>query len=227
MDGDQISAAPSGGAIIINPAKPMITSKPAVMVIDGKTITAGPDGGFIIGDKTLYPGSAITQNGQVITLPDPNATPPPRAKMIVLGAATITGAGGSFMVGSQTLVQGGAITSANGDVISLSPDGSALVVNAAPRETNTFRTVTAGLMDEEVDSLDVAGQVLTKGGRITVGGDILSLAPSGTGVVVVGTVTVGAEGAKKTNGAVKRDGGFGHLEIGMLLGGLAARFILF
>lgn len=129
-------------------------------------------------------------------------------------------------MGSQTLTQGGAITSANGDVISLSPDGSALVVNAAPKETNNFSTATARLIPEEVESMDIAGQVLSKGGRITVGGAILSLAPSGTGVVVIGTITVGAAAADETNAAVKSSN-FKGMEIGMLMGGLAARFWLF
>ena len=37
----------------------------------------------------------------------------------------------------------------------------------------------------------IAGQTLISGGEITVGGDILSLAPSGTGIVIIGTVTIG------------------------------------
>lgn len=162
-----------------------------MIVVDGKTITAGPDGGFPIGTQTLFPGSAVTNDGAFITLPDPNATKVPLATQIVIGAATITGTKGEFVVGKQTLTQGGKITSANGDVISLSPDGKQLIVNAVEAAT-TLRTATAQIVPEHISSLDVAGQTLTAGGRITVGGDILSLAPSGSGVVVIGTVTVGA-----------------------------------
>lgn len=143
----------------------------------------------------MFPGSAITDDGAFITLPDPHATKAPLATQIVIGEATITGTKGEFVLDGQTLTQGGKITS-DGDVISLSPDGKALIVNAVDPKT-TLRTATASLVPEQISSLDVAGQTLTAGGRITVGGDILSLAPSGTGVVVVGTVTVGA-GAEET-----------------------------
>ena len=197
VDGDHISAGPSGG-IIINPAK-AVTTPASVIVVDGKTITAGPDGGFPIGSQTLSVGGAVTNDGAIITLPDPNATKAPLATQIVLGDATITGTSGQFVLGKQTLTQGGKITSENGDVISLSPDGKALIINAVEPAT-TMRTATALLVPEVISSLDIAGQTLTAGGRITVGGDILSLAPSGTGVVVIGTVTVGPD-AKKTNAA--------------------------
>jgi hypothetical protein len=197
VDGQLISAGSSGGAIIINPATPDATptsSLAAVVVIGGTSITANSASGFVIGSQTLFPGSAITESGQIITLPPytPSPTPPPVTNtnpVLVIGTSTITGTGSDFIIGSQTLRPGSAIT-VDGQVISLSPTGNAVVVNGAL--PTTFVTSTASLVPHEpITSLVIAGQTLTAGGQVTVGGDILSLAPSGTGIVVIGTVTIG------------------------------------
>lgn len=58
-----------------------------------------------------------------------------------------------------------------------------------------------------VSSVIIAGQILTAGGRVTVGGDILSLAPSGTGIVVIGTMTVGGGEATATASGKQKNGG--------------------
>lgn len=75
----------------------------------------------------------------------------------------------------------------SGQVISLSPTGNAVIVNGATatRNPTTFSTE----IQAPITSLVVAGQTLTAGGRVTVGGDVLSLA--GGAITVIGTVTVG------------------------------------
>lgn len=72
-----------------------------------------------------------------------------------------------------------------------------------------------------LSSLVIGGQTLSAGGTVTEGGDILSLAAGGTGIVVVGTMTVGAgsptETAKKKSAGVK--------SIGMGAGGWAMVYL--
>ncbi|KAH9210691.1 hypothetical protein DL95DRAFT_270644, partial [Leptodontidium sp. 2 PMI_412] len=111
VNGHQISAAASGGALILNPAPPKSTSSPsaeagsapapAVVVVDGTSITGNTESGFVIGTQTLFPGSAITASGQI--------------------QAPIT----SLVVAGQTLTAGGRVT-VGGDVLSLA--GGAITV---------------------------------------------------------------------------------------------------
>jgi hypothetical protein len=105
----------------------------------------------------------------------------------------------------------GGVATVDGNTVSLASTGGAVIVNgqtskAAP---TTLKTSTASLINQPpITSVVIAGQTLTAGGRITVGGDVLSLAPSGTGIIVIGTVTIGggestatATGKKKNAGA--------------------------
>ena len=212
VNGQQVSAA-SGGAIILNPVPPKPTpsspaeastgAAPAVVVVDGTSITGNTASGFIVGTQTLYPGSAITASGQVITLPSPNPTPAPTptqnqgpetVPVILIGSSTFTqNSASAFIIGSQTLSPGSAVT-ISGQVISLSPTGNAVIVNGATatRNPTTFSTE----IQAPVTSLVVVGQTLTAGGRVTVGGDVLSLA--GGAITVIGTVTVGGGEATAT-----------------------------
>jgi hypothetical protein len=193
----------SGGAIIINGATPTpdsgsaptSTAPPAVVVVGSSSITANSASGFVIGNQTLFPGSAITTGGEVITLPLPSSTTGPitaeatTTPVFVVGGSTLTeNSQSDLVIGSQTLTPGGVLT-IGGQVVSLSPTGNAVIVNGA--DPSTFITETASIVPPPVTSLIIAGQTLTAGGRVTVGGDILSLAPSGTGIVVIGTVTIG------------------------------------
>ncbi|KAL2072804.1 hypothetical protein VTL71DRAFT_12147 [Oculimacula yallundae] len=213
INGQQIYAASSGGAIILNPAPPRTTSSPpteaspvpapTVVIVDGTSITGNTESGFVIGTQTLFVGSAITASGQVITLPPPPATQVPAATItqtpetvpvILIGSSTFTqNTESAFVIGSQTLSPGSAVT-ISGQVISLSPTGNAVIVNGATPTQNptTFSTE----IQAPVTSLVVAGQTLTAGGRVTVGGDVLSLA--GGAITVIGTVTVAGEQAVVT-----------------------------
>jgi hypothetical protein len=99
------------------------------------------------------------------------------------------------------LKPGGVIT-VSGQAISLSPTGNAVIINGNTQTTpTTFATTTV------VTSVNIAGQTLTAGGRVTVGGDVLSLAPSGTGIIVIGTVTVGVGESAATGTSGKKNAG--------------------
>jgi hypothetical protein len=208
VDGQQISAG-TGGALIINPATPNPTTTtsvaPAVVVIGGSSITANSNSGFVIGTQTLFPGGVITESGRVITLPIASPTLTQAANtqpVFVIGSSTFTqDAQSDFIVGSQTLTPGGVIT-VSGQAISLSPTGNAVIINGNTQTTpTTFATTTV------LTSVNIAGQTLTAGGRVTVGGDILSLAPSGTEIIVIGTVTVGVGESTATGTSGKKNAG--------------------
>jgi hypothetical protein len=193
VGGQQVSLASSGNALIVNAASQTQTpsAPPAVVVIGGSTITANSASAFVIGSQTLTPGGAITASGQLITLPlsDPPQTssPTPTSMPVVaIGSSTFTeNSLSDFVIGTQTLTPGGAIN-VDGQMVSLSPTGNAVIVNgAAP---TTFVTAAP---ESQITSLVIAGQTLIVGGEVTVGGDILSLAPSGTGIIIIGTVTIG------------------------------------
>jgi len=191
----QVISAGTGGAVIVNaaPTAASTTGAPGVVVIGSSSITANSDSGFVIGSQTLFPGSAITADGEVITLPSPTPTNAPDITMpaVVIGSSTFTeNAQSQFVIGSQTLTPGGVIT-VGGSIISLAPTGGAVIVNGVTEQPTTFSTATGSFVPTPVSSLVIAGQTLTAGGKVTIGGDILSLAPSGTGIVVIGTVTVG------------------------------------
>ncbi len=93
----------------------------------------------------------------------------------------------------------------SGQVISLSPTGNAVIINGA--DPTTLATVTGSLGTvSPITQLVIAGQTLTAGGRVTVGGDVLSLAASGTGIVVIGTVTIGGGESTATATAAGSNG---------------------
>lgn len=94
----------------------------------------------------------------------------------------------------------------DGQVISLSPTGHAVIVNDASPSTLLTQTTSSPPLSQ-ITSLEIAGHTLTTGGRVTVGGDILSLAPSGTGVVIIGTVTVDGGGSTATATGKKKNMG--------------------
>lgn len=88
-----------------------------------------------------------------------------------------------------------------------------MVVNA----NSGFVTSTASLQEVvPVSSLMIGGQALTAGRIVTQGGDILSLAAGGTGIVVIGTKTVGAVG--QTEEPKKKSAGVRGKSVGMGMG---------
>jgi hypothetical protein len=108
--------------------------------------------------------------------------------VIIIGTSTITeNSNSQLIIGTETLTPGGVITY-DGESISLSPSDGVVIVN--PALQTTFITST-GIPVSAITSLVLGGQTLTNGGIVTVGGDILSLAASGTQIMIIGTVTVG------------------------------------
>ncbi|RDW77304.1 hypothetical protein BP6252_05357 [Coleophoma cylindrospora] len=210
VSGQTVSLSPFGSAVIINgfslPSQSP-TPPPVVISYGSLAITANSQSGFVIGSQTLFPGSAITVNGQVLALPGPSS--PPRG-VIVFGSSTITeNSASNFVIGSQTLTPGGVIT-AGSETVSLSPAGTAVEINGLtsflqpiPSTSPTTFSSTQSPSPSPVLSLQIGSQTLTLGASITIGGDILSLAPSGTSVVIVGSVTSAISAATKKSAAEK------------------------
>ncbi|RDW63952.1 hypothetical protein BP5796_10454 [Coleophoma crateriformis] len=210
VSGQTVSLSPSGSAVIINgfslPSQSP-TPPPVVISYGSLAITANSQSGFVIGSQTLFPGSAITVSGQVLALPGPSSTP---RGVIVLGSSTITeNLASNFVIGSQTLTPGGVIT-AGSEIVSLSPTGTAIEINGLtsslqtiPSTSPTTFSSTQSASPSPVLSLVIGSQTLTLGASITIGGDILSLAPSGTSVVIVGSVTSAISTATKKSAAEK------------------------
>jgi hypothetical protein len=185
--------------------------------------------GFVIGSHTLGPGSVLSEGGQQISIASSGnavivngATPTtvtsaPQNIMpvVIIGTSTITeNSNSQLIIGTQTLTPGGVITY-NGETITLSPSDGVVIVS----QPSTFVTKTAPSVSA-VTAQVLAGQTLTSGGVVTVGGDILSLAPSGTQVLIVGTVTVGGEVSTATatgSGAHKNTGEKIGSSIGLVL----------
>ena len=187
ISGQQVSIGP-GGAIVINGASPTDSDSgaaptsatgPAVVVVDGTSITANSASGFVIGSQTLFPGSAITTGGEVITLPLPSNTGSVAAAAIttpvfIIGSATFTENSQSDLVlGTQTLTPGGVLT-VDGQTLSLSPTGNVVVVNGdqtntlvAPAMTSApvFVIGSATFTENAQSDLVFGSQTLTPGGR--------------------------------------------------------------
>jgi hypothetical protein len=135
-DGQRISVA-SGGAIIVNGYIPEPTPTPtSIVVIDGSTITADSSGGFVISSQTLYPGSAITVGGEIITLPSP--APTTFATGVIPSQGPVT----NVVIAGETLTPGGKIT-VGIDVLSLEPSGTAITVVGTVTIGGGMMTVTA------------------------------------------------------------------------------------
>ncbi|KAF2439664.1 hypothetical protein P171DRAFT_476788 [Karstenula rhodostoma CBS 690.94] len=200
------------------------TSRPEI-VVDGTTITALPNKNaasnqgnaalgptFVVSGQTLVPGRAINVAGTIISLPLSgsfavmngatstfvNAAPP----FTVAGAAItpLPSSGPSFTIDGLLLTPGGTIT-VSGTTISLALGGTTLVVNGATTslaQSATLLTIGANTytaLPSPGPAFVIAGQTLTPGGKITVAGTAISLAPSATALVVNGvTASLSPEG---------------------------------
>jgi hypothetical protein len=111
----------SGGGIVVNGYTPEPTPTPSVVVVDGSTITADSSGGFLISSQTLYPGSAITVGGEIITLPSPAPT------TFLTGVVPSDRLQTNVVIAGETLTPGGQVT-VGGDILSLEPSGTAITV---------------------------------------------------------------------------------------------------
>jgi hypothetical protein len=181
-----------------------------ILTVGQTTVTANPQGQFVVGTETLKPGGpAITVDGSTLSLApsgaiaivngvtqtlaqEPAITPPP---VLTVGgrviSATVLDGTTQYMVGSQTLAPGSPIT-LDGTTFELpsAPSARIVLVNGAtstltPGQPLGAQLVTATLQSGTTAYVFAAGQTLTPGGVLTIAGTTFSMPASGSGSVVV------------------------------------------
>ncbi|KAF9698475.1 hypothetical protein EKO04_003592 [Ascochyta lentis] len=213
-----VPTAGGGSTIIVGDktigVNPRITQAPLPVVTVGhNTITANPQGQFVIGTKTLHPGGPeLTVDGNTFTL-GPNGkiamwnsvdqtivtmAGPAAIPTVTFGGQPITAKiiGGTtvFVLNDKTLAPGSAIT-VDGTTFSL-PSGfhaSSVVINGQtqrlsaglPALTINNSPVTATVADGTTEFVLAPGETLTPGGVLTISGTTYSLPTSGAGSTIV------------------------------------------
>ncbi|KAH0415184.1 hypothetical protein KCU90_g14928, partial [Aureobasidium melanogenum] len=228
FDGTSVSLAPEGTAVAVNGVTQTFTSaaptKAAILTIGGQTYTAQSGASYVIGGQTLYAGSAVTVDGTIISLlSGGNAavingvtqtlSQATAAAILNIGGQTYTAQSGTFVIGGKTLKPGAEIT-VDGTTVSLNADETVAVVNGA---TTTLAQVTAPAAltlgghtyaAQTGSSYVVGGKTLTPGGVVTLaGGTTISLASSGSFVVINGVTSSIPSAAGATPTSVLTVGG--------------------
>ncbi|KAF4619038.1 hypothetical protein G7Y89_g14807 [Cudoniella acicularis] len=193
---------------------PASTTQQQHLVLGSSTLTQNSASAFLIGTQTLTPGSQITASGTTISLAaegssvvingntqalqSPVPTTTNFQPQLIIGSSTYTANSASvFVVGTQTLAPGAQIT-ASGTTISLATGGSSLIVNGNTQAVQTLRPTTTQLAPQLIvgsstytansaSAFVIGSQTLAPGSQITAQGKTLSLAPSGSTVIVNGT----------------------------------------
>ncbi|MCJ1260730.1 hypothetical protein MMC22_000592 [Lobaria immixta] len=194
-----------GSTIIVIPTNRRILRP---LTIGGNAINANSASQFIIGSKTLEPGSpAIIVSGTPISLDQSasdiviagtttplTALPTPSGPAIVIAGKTIfPNSVSAYIIGSQTLIPGAPAITISGTPISLAPSASKVVIGGAtiplsaaptpiaPALTIAGKTIFPNSASEYV----IGSQTLIPGApEITVSGTVLSLSPSPLALVI-------------------------------------------
>ncbi|KAK3678966.1 hypothetical protein LTR78_001419 [Recurvomyces mirabilis] len=201
-------------------------ASPTVFNVNSVPITAAPAGGFVIAGQTLQPGgSPVTVDGTTLSLAAGGTAVVVNGQTSMLSpSAGVAGAAAAIpllTIGSQTftanaatqfslapgatLTPGGQVV-VSGTTISLANGATALVVNgksqalSAPLVTPAPMIVVGGTAYQANagSTYDVAGQILTPGGVITVSGSTISLASGASAVVINGKTTTLTSGSSPT-----------------------------
>jgi hypothetical protein len=222
VDGSTLSLGPSGTIAIVNGVTqtlanvPIVTGAPAITV-GGRVVSATLVGGtsqFVLGDKTLVPGSAITVDGTTYSMPvdgrgteivvnGATSTLQPGQSVLTLGkqgiTATIKDGTTAYVFGAgQTLTPGGVLT-ISGTTFSMpvSASGSVVVINGvtstigngpvtAAALTINGKTYTPNVRDGTTEYVFAPGTTLRPGESVTISGTTYSLDKQGTALVING-----------------------------------------
>ena len=181
------------------------------MTIGGATITQDPSSNFVIGSQTLVPGELITHPGTVLSLapsgggvvfgPSTQAiqlppSPQPLPVVTVAGSTLTANAASQFEIGTQALVPGAAPITQDGQVISLAPSASTIVLGPNTQQIASpagapAPAITVGsfaVTQNPAGQFVIGSQTLAAGSPpITVSGQAVSMAPSGNAVMFVPT----------------------------------------
>lgn len=216
VDDNTLTLGPKSKIAIWNGATQTLVTmvgQPAV-TFGGKYITANILGGttvFVVGDKTLGPGSAITVDGMTYSLPSgfhgssivvngqsqrlSAGLPALTVNNVPITATVADGTTEFVLAPGQTLTPGGKLV-VSGTTYSLptAGQGSTIVINGATSRLNPSHLPILPLGSEEATATVAhgttafvfgPGQTLTPGGVVTVSGTTFSLPASASGSVVV------------------------------------------
>ena len=190
---------------------------PALLTFGGSTYTANAASQFVVGGQTLNPGSQITVSGTAISLAPSGAASAfavigtstqalgnaaasavQSPALLTFDGTTYTANSASqFVIAGKTLTPGGTVN-VFGVPISEAAGGSFAVIGTSTQSLSTpgptqgpalltfnGQTYTANSASDFV----IGSQTLTPGGQITVSGTPIAEAPSGSGLVAVGSST--------------------------------------
>ena len=211
--GTRVSLAPSGTQVIVGSnivgLAPGLTRPPPPLTFGSQTFTTNAAGAYVIAGKTLIPGGpAITVSGTPIRLApgatqvtigsstsdlSPAITPPP----LTFDSQTYTAdINSKYIIDGQTLTPGGPAITVSGTRLSLAPSATQVVIGSSTKDLAPAITLPPLTFDSHIYTANSAsdyiidGQTLIPGGpALTVSGTRLSLAPSGT-EVIIGTSTI-------------------------------------
>ena len=189
----------------------------AVITLGSSTYTRDSNSNIVIGTQTLVPGgapitaggtvlslgpsaSAVVINGRTSILADTDTAAAPPAAITVGSSIIAEDSASQFVIGSQTLVPGGAAIVVGSQTLSFASSTSAIVVNGqtlaitTPAPNHPVPVITIGSMvysENNASQFVIGSQTLIPGAAaITVGSQTLSLASSGSAVVVDGKTLV-------------------------------------
>ncbi|KAL8849339.1 MAG: hypothetical protein Q9221_005690 [Calogaya cf. arnoldii] len=189
------------------PAQPIptVVKPPPIITIGSSAITADSSSQFTVGTQTLAVGGPpITHSGVVLSLPSSGEEiiigpstqiiqpVMPTPGFILGGTSIVAHSASEFVIGKQTLQPGAAPVTIDGQTLSLSPTGSAVVVNGQVQNLATSSPIAqpvitignAQITANSASQFIVGGQTLEAGkSPITVSGQIVSIASSGNAVV--------------------------------------------
>ncbi|KAL8752289.1 MAG: hypothetical protein Q9184_005781 [Pyrenodesmia sp. 2 TL-2023] len=215
VDGTPVSLVVGGTAVVAGGSTIQLSAasaSPAVLDINGVSLTALSGSNYVVGSQTLVPGgTAITVNGTPVSLVV-NATAGvvggstiPLSELVATTTPAVLAINGNrytemsnsaFLIGSQTLTPGGPAITVSGTPISLPLGATAVVVGGStvpiPRPTST--PVVLEINGQSYTQIPGSGfligsQTLVPGGTaITVNGTLVSLGTAATNLVV-GTQT--------------------------------------
>ncbi|KAF2622636.1 hypothetical protein BU25DRAFT_351865 [Macroventuria anomochaeta] len=209
LDDHTLTLGPNGRIAIWNSATQTLVTMagpsgaPAV-TFGGQSITAKLLGGttvFVLGDKTLAPGSAVTVDGTTFSLPSGF-----HGSSVV--TATVVHGTTAFVFGpDETLTPGGVVTvsgttfslpaSASGSVVvingvtsTLAPESGMGPITSAPPIIVDGKTITATTRDGKTEYIINSATTLLPGGQIIIDGTTYSLAPGGTALIIDGKTSI-------------------------------------
>lgn len=138
------------------------------------------------------PASTAAQPVQTSEIDTPATAAVAPVPVIVGGSIVTADASGNFEIGGQTLLPGSAIT-VGGNTISVDTSATEVIINGATMPIATvIPDVTIGdsvLTPGSDGAFELGTQTLQPGSTMVIDGTILSLAPSGTAIVVDGSTT--------------------------------------